>query len=40
LPGLKLSRTDTLGLQIAPGFEVEAASVVEVTGQGKVLKGR
>jgi hypothetical protein len=40
LPGLKLSRTDTLGLQCAPGFEIEAASVMEVTGQGKVLKGR
>jgi hypothetical protein len=40
LPELKLSRTDTLGLQCAPGFEVEATSVVEVTGQGKVLKGR
>jgi hypothetical protein len=39
LPELKLSRTDTLGVQCAPGFEIEAASVVEVTGQGKVLKG-
>jgi hypothetical protein len=40
LPSLKLSRTDTLGLQCPPGFEIESATVVEVTGQGKILQRR
>jgi hypothetical protein len=40
LPDLKLSRPDTLGLVCPPGCLVEGASVVEVTGQGRVLQRR
>jgi hypothetical protein len=40
LGDLKLSRTDTLGLKIPPGFEIEAASVLEVMGQGRILRGK
>ena len=40
LKDLKLSRPDTLGLKIPPGFEIEAASVLEVMGQGRTLRAR
>lgn len=36
---LKLSRADTLGLEFPPGMEVDAVSVTEVTGSGRVLRG-
>jgi hypothetical protein len=40
LKDLKMSRTDTLGLKIPPGFEIEAASVLEVMGQGRILRAK
>ncbi len=40
LPGLKLSRADILGLQCAPDVEIESVTVLEITGQGHVLRGK